>query len=68
MLEYCFTLHVLIQLSQRSQGCANDQQKCVSSRVKALKNRSYRIKRELLQNFKVKTLREINYRKKGIQS
>ena len=50
MLDYCFTVHALIQSSQRPQGCANDQQKCVNARVKALKIVNYRFKLELLQN------------------
>ena len=53
MLDYCFTLQVLIQPSQRPQGCANDRQKCFNSRDKALKNITFNFKRELLQNFKV---------------
>ena len=53
-LDYCFILHVLIQPSQRPQGCANDRQKFVNPRVKALKNITYRFKREFLLNFKVK--------------
>ena len=36
------------------QGCASDQQKCVDSIVKALKNITFRFKRDFLQNFKVK--------------
>ena len=57
MLDYCFILHALIQLSQRPQdpqGCASDQQKCVDSIVKALKSITFRFKRDFLQNFKVK--------------
>ena len=54
MLYYCFTLHVLIQPSQRPQGYANNQTKCVHSRVKALKNITYSFKREFLNNFKIK--------------
>ena len=53
MLDYCFTLHVLIQPSKCLQGGANDQQKCVHSRVKK-QNITYWLKREFLQNFKVK--------------
>ena len=53
MLDYCFTLHVLIQPSKRLQGGVNDQQNCVHSRVKK-QNINYWLKREFLQNFKVK--------------
>ena len=53
MLDYCFTLHVLVQPSKRLQGGANDQQKCVHSRVKK-QNITYWLKREFLQTFKVK--------------
>ena len=54
MLYYCFTLHVLIKSSQRPQGWANDQQKCVNSILEALKKITYEFKREFLPNFKVK--------------
>lgn len=50
MLNYHFTLHVLIQSSQPPQGCENDAWKRVNSRVKALKSTNYRVKHELLQN------------------
>ena len=64
MLDYCFSFLVFIEPSQCPLGCANSQLKCVNSRVKTLKNISYRCKRELLQNFKVETLRYIGYRKR----
>lgn len=45
------TLHVSIQPSQCPNGGPKDQQKCVNSRVKALKNIIYRLKCEFLENF-----------------
>ena len=42
ILNDCFNLHVLIQPSQRTQGCANGQRKCDNSSVKALNNITYR--------------------------
>ena len=51
MLDYCLTVHVLIQLSQCPQTCANDQQKCVNSRVKALKKYNLYVLSHTGQNY-----------------
>ena len=48
---------VLIQPSKRLQGCADDQQTCVHSRVKALKNITYSLKQTVVQSWGCLSLR-----------